>query len=340
MEEQNKKKKKKNNNRIIQIILLVIIAAGFLFTGLILKGSSKDNPYAGGGPSGRPGAMGAMSGRGGDGEGVETSTATAVEAFTVSRQTVSQFIKVNGDVVSEISVEIYPDTAGKITEMYVKLGQYVKKGATVAVVDPSVPGRVYKPSPVVSTISGTVTAVNKNIGDKVNLTASIAVIGDLGNLTLVTYIPERYLTYLKTGLNAEVTFSAFPDKVFKARVIQLNPVLDKASRSLETKLEIIDQSPEIRAGMFASMKLVTRESRNALAVPPWSIGEYYGDEVVFVIRGDNTVERRIIKTGLISDNLTEVLEGLEEGEVIASQGISALTDGTKVRAVQPVSQTE
>ena len=279
--------KEKNNNRIIQIILLVILVCGFAFIGLILKGKSSGGP--GGPPSGNAGrsAMRAMGGWGGGGEGVEKGLATAVEAFTVTRRTVSQYIKVNADVVSEISVDIFPDAAGKISRMDIKLGQYVRKGQTIAVVDPSVPGRVFKPSPVLSTISGTVTSVNTNTGDKVSTASSIAVIGDLKNLTLVTYIPERYLTHLKTGLNAEVSFSAFPDKVFHARVVQLNPVLDKASRSLETKLEILDPSPAIRVGMFASLRLVTRESKNALAVPPWSIGEYYGESVVFVIGEDN-----------------------------------------------------
>ncbi|MBN1646458.1 MAG: efflux RND transporter periplasmic adaptor subunit [Spirochaetales bacterium] len=332
----------KKGNRIIQIILLVIIACGFALIALILKsGSGKGGGYGGAAGGGMPGGGRPQPGiareQGNDSNGKQ---ATAVEAFTVIRQTVSTFIKVNADVASEVSVDIFPDAAGKVEELPAKLGQYIHKGDSVAVVNPSVPGRIYKPSPVLSTISGTITSVNANVGDKVSTASSIVVVGDLSNLTLITYIPERYLTHLKTGLNAEVGFAAFPNKVFHARVIQLNPVLDKASRSLETKLEILDPSPEIRVGMFASMRLVTQESKNTLAVPPTGITEYYGDPVVFVINENNIAERRKVKTGLVSDTLVEIVQGLKAGETIASQGISSLTDGTPVRIVQPVSDTE
>ncbi|ADK80033.1 efflux RND transporter periplasmic adaptor subunit [Sediminispirochaeta smaragdinae] len=322
----------KKGDRIIQIILLLIIAAGFAGIALILKGSGADSGQKGGMPGG-PGAGGAPTAQQQSSDGSGESSTVAVEAEYAARQTVSQFIRVNGDVVSDVSVDIYPDVAGKIVVRNVDPGNFVKKGDVVAIVDPSVPGEFYSRSPILSTISGTIIDVNVNVGDTVSTSTSVAVVGDLTKLSLVTYVPERYITYLKLGLHAEVFLEAFPDTVFDARVVQLNPVVDNESRSMEVKLEIVNQDSRIRAGMFASMKLITRESRDCIAVPSGAVSSYYDDSVVYVVKDDNSVERRVVSLGLKSDEMVEVLSGLSENELVVTQGVSSVTDGSPVRMV-------
>ena len=325
--------KEKTGNRIIQIILLIIIVAGIAAIVLTMRGGGSGSGMPGGRPGGMP-AGGPPGGFGGFGGGSDNAPSTiAVEAEIVERGTVSQYILVNGDVVSDVSVDIYPDVSGTLVEKLVDVGDYVKKGEVIGVVDPSVPGVVYSKSNIVSTISGTVTEINVSVGDKVNASSSTAVIGDLANLSIVTYVPERFITYLKTGLVAEVAFEAFPDRSFNAKVIQLDPVVDTDSRSLEIKLEILQPDSRIRAGMFASMKLVIRESRNCLSVLNTAVLSYYTDSIVYVLNDDNTVEKRVITTGLTSNERVEILTGLKEGDIVITQGTSSLVDGTPVRVV-------
>ena len=325
-------------DRIIQIVLLIIIAAGFTGIALTLKANNTRS----GMPGARPGAIPGRGVEGGSPGGArgagfnkaqENITTVAVEAESATLQTVSQFIRVNGDVVSDVSVNIYSDVAGKLVEKRVNLGSTVRKGDIIAVVDPSAPGEVYSTSAVRSTITGTITSFNGYVGDTINKTTPIAVVGDMTDLSLITYIPERFIAYLKPGLNAEVTFEAFPDAVFNARVTQLNPVVDINSRSLEIKLALLNPDLRIRTGMFASMKLVTRERKNVLAVPLSALSMYYNDSVVYVIKKDNTVERRVVKPGLASEDRVEIVSGLSKGESVVTQGVSALTDGTHVRVV-------
>ena len=318
-------------NRIVQIILLLIIIVGFGLIITTLKGSGSNS---GGMPSGAPSGMPASGGFPGAASNSSNASSTvAVEAENLSRGNVNQFIRVNGDVVSDVSVDIFSDVSGKLVENKVKLGSYVQKGQVIAVVNPSTPGVVYSNSDVISTISGTITSINASVGDTISTSSSIAVVGDLTNLSIVTYIPERYITYLKTGLNANVNFEAFGDKIFKARVVQLNPVVDTSSRSLEIKLEILNPTSEIRAGMFASMKLITRVSENCISVPTIAVSDYYNDSVVYVLKEDNTVERRVVTLGLASEERVEITTGLKENETVITQGISSITDGTSVRVI-------
>lgn len=261
------------------------------------------------------------------------SSAVAVETTLTELQDVSRFIRVNGDVVSDVSVDIYPDVTGQLKELYVRPGTSVRKGQVIARVDPSSPGEVYYASDVLSTIDGTVTAVYADVGDRVGSGSSIAEIGDLQRLSVITYIPERYINYLKIGLMAEISLEAFPEKSFQARVMQLNPVVDSTSRSLEIKLEILDPDPQIRAGMFAAMKLITQERKNVIALPLTAITAYYDETVVYVLKEDATVERRSVKTGLASEEKIEIVEGLEAGEEVVVQGVNNITDGTPVQRV-------
>ena len=144
--------------------------------------------------------------------------AQAVEAYTASTGTVSNYIKVNGDVLTETEIELYPDAAGKVTDIGVAVGSSVKKNQVAASVDPSLPGQNYAISRVYSTISGTVLSVNVGVGDKVSTNTSIITVGDLTDLKLVTYIPEKFAGNLKTGLPAEASFVAYPGEVFRAEI--------------------------------------------------------------------------------------------------------------------------
>lgn len=323
-------REKPKGDRIIQIIMLAILVAGFALIALIMK---PDSAGPGGGPGGRPGGPnGAPSFGGMGGVGGEPSL-VAVEVQEAKRQDVQQFIYVNGDVISNVSVDIFSDVQGELTRLPVTLGRYVQKGELLALVDPSSPGAVYSASEIRATISGTVTAVHAHVGDKVGTSSALLTLGDLNHLSIVTYIPERYFTYMELGLKARVSMAAFPDKSFDAQVVQLNPVMDSTSRSLEIKLELLDPDPRIRAGMFASLQLVTRESRDTLAVPLTAVSRYYDEDVLFVVKDDGSVERRSITLGLASEETVEVLEGISEGERVVTQGAANLAEGSMVKIV-------
>jgi multidrug efflux pump subunit AcrA (membrane-fusion protein) len=358
-------------DRIIQIILLLLVAGG-IAASLLLKtgaGSGGGMTSAGGmPPSGaqRPATTqaapgdaagqqpataqnaqapaGQTSGSQRQGGGQKpagagaafnggASDAIAVEAVTLERSTVSQSIKVNGDVTAETAVEIYPDTGGRLIRRTINLGDSVRKGDVIAQVDPSVPGQNYSNSPVSSTISGTVIDLPYQVGATVSAQTAVATIGDLDDLVILTYIPERYISSLKSGLKARVGFDAYPEESFEAEIYEISPVMDTDTRTLSVKLRMTEKDERIRPGMFATMKLITKQSPQTIAVPSMAVFNYYGDQAVYVINEKGKAERRIVSTGLKSDADIEITEGLSEGERVITQGLSKITDGSAVRAV-------
>jgi membrane fusion protein, multidrug efflux system len=332
---------KNRGDRIVQIILLLMIAAGIslmiflnISDGDSGKGSSRSTAYAGGRPSSSPedSQRPATDQRPAD-SSARSRNAVAVETYKVKITDVNQYIKVNGDVTVETSVEIYSDTNGKLVSRKISLGDRIRKDEIIASVDPSLPGQNYSASTVRSTISGTIIELPLQVGDKVTTSSPIATIGDLDDLVILTYIPERFVSTLKKGLTASVTLDALPGESFKASITEINPVMDANTRTLSVKLKLIKRDSRIRPGMFSTMKLITRESLNTLAVPSQALFSYYGESAVYVIDEEGLARRRLITTGLSSDEQIEIIDGVRKGELVITQGQNKLTDGTAVRSV-------
>ena len=86
--------------------------------------------------------------------------------------------------------------------------------------------------------------------------------------------------------------------------------------------------------MFASIKLVTEQAVNTIAIPATAVFSYYGRDTVFVIKEDSTVEYRVVNIGLESAETVEVTEGLAVGETVVTAGQSLLKEGSAVKIVE------
>jgi multidrug efflux pump subunit AcrA (membrane-fusion protein) len=294
----------------------------------------------GGGSNERGGGGGSASRAGERGGGGGERAGTAIRVTPVVLDTIENSVILNGDVLSSSQVSIYPVMAGKVTQMRVRAGDRVSAGQVVAMVDPSRPGDSFFPNPVVSTVSGVVVNVPVNIGDTLQTNSVICVVGNLSDLRVETYVPERYSVNIRRLLPAQISFEAMPGETFAAEVDELSPVLDPASRTLRIRLRIVPGSngridPRIIAGMFATVSLVTNSRQDVPVILRTSLIQTYGSWIVFVIPPDSPVARRKeVTLGLESETMVEILSGLTEGELVVSEGQNFLTDGDPVRILE------
>jgi multidrug efflux pump subunit AcrA (membrane-fusion protein) len=264
----------------------------------------------------------------------EGRTAIAVRVTEVVRGTIENSVVVNGDVLARNQVSIYPMVAGKLVELRHGIGDRVNTGDVVAMVDPSRPGEFYSLSPVVSTISGTVLQVPYAAGDTVSAQTAVYMVGDLSDLVIETFIPERFVNSVRRGLAARVSLEALPGETFTAAVEELSPVLDPASRTLKIRLRFVRNDSRIRAGMFATLSLVTNVRRDVPVVPRSSVINTYGTWVVFTVDEGNIARRHEVQLGLENENFFEVSSGVEIGDRVVSAGQNFLGDGDPVRIVE------
>lgn len=303
----------KNTERTIRLILLVLIAFAALALGITFLGGGKDNPAAGK-PS-RPAAGAAVT--------------LTVGAIRVEPSSLIQTLRLNGDVSSKSKISLFADTAGKLVSYETGIGSEVRRGGIVARIDPSRPGAPYAVSPVRSTINGTVIDLPYTVGDTVSTSSPVAVVGTLNDLHVITHVPEKYISILRTGLSAEVSLVSYPGEAFPAVVTMVSPVVDTASRTVEIRLDVTDPAGRLRHGMFAVIVLVTREIHDAIVVPKTAVRTYNQQNVVYVIDDEGIARRTVVETGFSNDTEVQLVSGVSFGTMIVASG--AVSDGSPVR---------
>jgi multidrug efflux pump subunit AcrA (membrane-fusion protein) len=326
-------KKSKPAAVITAVIVVLILVFAFFCVKTLWERSAAPEASAKGKPSGQEAAGGGPGAGGGENRQAGRNAA-AVRVTAVSRETIENSVVINGDVLAGSHVSIFPTVAGKITETRFQVGDQVSRGTAVAMVDPSRPGEVYSRSPVISTISGVILEAPVQAGDTVTTQTVVYVVGDLSSLMVETFVPERFANAARRGLAAQVFLEALPGEIFPAVVDEVSPVLDPASRTLRIRLKFSSTAdPRIKAGMFATVSLVTNTRRDVPVIPREAVINTYGSWIVFTVNAENRAVRREISLGLENERFVEVLSGLEPGELVVSAGQNFLSDGDPVRIV-------
>jgi len=274
------------------------------------------------------------------GRGGGPRPAVVVQVTPVGLGTIENSVVINGDVLTRNQVSIFPTVGGRLAQARFGIGDSVPAGAVVAMVDPARPGEVFSLSPVISTVSGTVLQAPFSVGDTVTPSSAVYVLGDLSSLRVETFVPERFVSAIRQGLGATVTLEALPGETFRARVDEVSPVLDPASRTLRIRLQFVNaqgvpsQDPRIRAGMFATVTLVTSAQANVPVIPREAAIHTQGAWIAYVIDDDNIARRRELELGMESELFLEVRSGLSLGDLVVSAGQNFLADGDAVRIVE------
>jgi len=258
---------------------------------------------------------------------------STVRVTPVSLDTIEKSIIINGEILARNQVTIFPTVGGRLVESRVNIGERVSSGSIVAMVDPSRPGEVYARSPVVSTVSGTVLSAPFSIGDTVTPQSGVFIVGDLSSLLVETFVPERFVSSVTRGMRAVLWFEAIPGERFEAEVTEINPVLDPVTRTLRIRLRFLNTDSRIRAGMFATISLVTNRKTDVPVIHRTSAINTYGSWIVFVVDERNTARRREVTLGIDNEEFIEILEGLSVGEKVVSAGQNFLSDGDSVRII-------
>ncbi|MBO5690727.1 MAG: efflux RND transporter periplasmic adaptor subunit [Spirochaetaceae bacterium] len=259
-------------------------------------------------------------------------TVFAVNTYVAAAENLDEYLEFGGDVVAASSVDVMPDTSGKIANIRVRVGDYVEKNQILAYVDPSRPGMTYESSPIRAPVAGTVTAFPVSVGSMVAPSVSIAKISNTKNLEINISVAERFVSRIEVGQPALLTFDSYPGEVFTAKVAEVNPVLDTTSRSMGVKLVLDPPDNRIKIGMYCRVKLITESKSGVVAIPREAIVNRSGQESVFVVNG-NTVENRTISVGITVDNMVEVVSGLSAGNEVVVSGQTLLDSGSKVNVI-------
>ncbi|WP_296662170.1 efflux RND transporter periplasmic adaptor subunit [Treponema sp. UBA753] len=263
-------------------------------------------------------------------------TVYPVQLETVQKSDLQEYLLLSGNVKADNTISVFPDMAGKLVNVPVTLGSYVKKGQVIAEVDPSVPGSVYAKSPVYAPIEGYITSLPLTPGTTVSTSTEIARIGNIKNLQIESKVPEGKIGVLKNNLTAEISLEAYKNETFPAHIFRISPIVDETSRTKEVYFLFDTNDSRINAGMYVRIKLNTILHKNIISIPSDCIVTESGKKYVYVASYQNeklAVEKREVEEGVTVDARTEITAGLNENERIVVSGMQVLSDGAEVRDV-------
>lgn len=150
-----------------------------------------------------------------------------------------------------------------------------------------------------------------------------------GQVFVDVSVTEGLVDKVRNGMGVEVAVDAFPGTTFRGSLTNLSPAADPRTRAFPARVRIPNADNRLKAGLFATAKLVTEVHRHVLVVPADSSVERNGDRFVYVVK-DGIAAERLVKLGLSDGTTTEVLQGLSAGDRVVVAGQNQLADGVSV----------
>ncbi|HYS08636.1 MAG TPA: efflux RND transporter periplasmic adaptor subunit [Myxococcales bacterium] len=158
-------------------------------------------------------------------------------------------------------------------------------------------------------------------------------IGDLGRIWVIADLFESDAPYLEAGLRATLTLPFAGGRALDGTVEFVYPTVDPKTRSVRARLVFPNARLSLKPGMFADVRVqVPLGSR--LSVPDDALLASGEHRYAFVKRGEGELEAREVKVGAVGD-YDEVLEGLAEGEEVATQATFLLSSEAQLRSALP-----
>ncbi|MDR6845316.1 efflux RND transporter periplasmic adaptor subunit [Flavobacterium granuli] len=157
---------------------------------------------------------------------------------------------------------------------------------------------------------------------------------NLGNMYVSTSIPETYIGKLKIGTEVDVYLSSL-GKTYKGKVRQIGNFINPNNRSFGIEVSVPNPDNLLRPNQVAKLKVIDYVSKNAVVVPT-NVIQQDATKNSFVYTVDNSTgktgiaKKVIVKTGQSSDNVTEILSGLDADAIIVTEGMNTISDGMKL----------
>jgi len=182
--------------------------------------------------------------------------------------------------------------------------------------------------------AGVVVAIDAEAGSVVSAGQSVMRVAQLGEKEIIVNVPEREVGLMKQAKGFAAQFDAIPGKLYVAKLRELAPAADAASRTYMAKLSIANADDALKLGMSATVRLDLGEAQ-VIVIPNTAL--YTRDNatrVWLVDRASETVKPVEVKLGTSTNEGVAVVSGLKPGDLVVTAGANLLLAGQKVRLLE------
>lgn len=203
-------------------------------------------------------------------------------------------------------------------------------GKSEAEIDRIVESRKVDPALIVpSPIAGQITAREAQPGLFVQPGSAPApfTVANVAVKWMLANVPESDSPFFHLGQPVEVKVMAYPDRMFKGKVSKIYAAIDPSTHTATIRSEIADPKNQLRPSMLANFSIQVQPSVAATAVPANGVvREGDGTMTVWVTTDRHRFVQRVVQTGLRGDNQVQILGGLQQGELVVTDGAVFLSN--------------
>lgn len=247
--------------------------------------------------------------------------ALGLQTAVADLRSVAQLLSVNGQVAAlpDAQAQVSLRISGLVQAVYVNLGDAVRKGQKLALVQSRAVGNPPPTIAVVAPMDGVVDSRGVIVGQSVDPNSTLFQLSERSRMRVIGKVYEEDLGRVRVGQEAYVKLLAYPNELLSGVVSLVGPLLDPETRTVEVWVLLENKRGLLKPNLFARADIVLGQNEGALTVPNAAILEANGEKFVFVHQGDKYA-RVDVTLGAVDDQYSEVLSGLVPGDEVATQG--------------------
>jgi multidrug efflux pump subunit AcrA (membrane-fusion protein) len=252
-----------------------------------------------------------------------------IETVAVEESTFERGIPVLGEIQHTCASHsvLSSRIAGKIIEVGVHKGEFVKKGDVLLRVESRQPG---DPPPVIelkAPADGLVTRSEGHLGAPVEPDKELMEILDLSTVWAVARVPQHQAALLVEGLAARIRVPALGKDGHESKFLRLGTEDDPAKGNLEAIFELPNPGNKLRPGMRAELSLIASKREGVFSVPREALQGDRSDRFVFIkdYELENAFVRVSVSVGEMGADRVEITAGLMPGDEVVLKGAYALS---------------
>ncbi len=187
-------------------------------------------------------------------------------------------------------------------------------------------------------LAGAIATVDVEANENVLAGQTIVQLSSGTSLEVEVAVPEMLISQVREGQKVEVTFDALPDQKQSARITEVGVSPTGFATTFPVTVRLEQREPNARPGMAAEVafNFSSKGQKERIVVPGAAVGEDRQGRFVFVVdfgeeEGQGIVRRKAVTIGEMTDEGIEILEGLVDGSLVVTAGVSKLVDGQKVK---------
>ncbi len=192
---------------------------------------------------------------------------------------------------------------------------------------------------VTAPFSGVLGIRQVQLGQYVTPGTTLVSLQNLKPIYLNFTLPQQNISQIKLGQKVKVKVDTYPGRTFEGKLTAIQPEVDSQTRNIQLQASFANEDEALYSGMFSNVSLNLDREVKSLIIPLTAI-QYapYGDAVYVIepIKDEKSgkqyqgARQQFVKLGVTQGDWVQVLEGLQEGEEIATMGVFKLRQGVAV----------